>query len=157
MSVTSLPITCWGRVGFGRTAAAARAVRVSRFGLVFGVWGSGFGVWGLGFVVCGLGFVVCGLWFRGWGSWRGVWGLEFGVSCFLLCLLCLEVRFPGSDDEGGRGPCTGVGLMAMIDSGLVGSTHTHAGPLWEGYHESRRFSRDTYPESYITKYTSMRR
>ena len=28
---------------------------------------------------------------------------------------------------------------------------------WEGYHESRRFSRDTYPESYITKYTSVRR
>jgi len=24
--------------------------------------------------------------------------------------------------------------------------------LWEGYHESRRCSRDTYPESYITKY-----
>jgi len=28
---------------------------------------------------------------------------------------------------------------------------------WEGYHESRRCSRDTYPESYITKYTSIRR
>jgi len=27
----------------------------------------------------------------------------------------------------------------------------------EGYHESRRCSRDTYPESYITKYTSIRR
>jgi len=26
-----------------------------------------------------------------------------------------------------------------------------------GYHESRKCSRDTYPESYITKYTSMRR
>ena len=24
---------------------------------------------------------------------------------------------------------------------------------WEGYHESRRCSKDTYPESYITKYT----
>jgi len=33
----------------------------------------------------------------------------------------------------------------MIDSG------------WEGYHESRRCSRDTYPESDITKYTSIRR
>ena len=30
-------------------------------------------------------------------------------------------------------------------------------PAWEGYHESRRCSRDTYPESYITKYTSTRR
>ena len=29
--------------------------------------------------------------------------------------------------------------------------------LWEGYPESRRCSRDTYPESYITKYTSIRR
>ena len=27
--------------------------------------------------------------------------------------------------------------------------------FWEGYHESRRCSRDTYPESYITKYTSI--
>jgi len=31
------------------------------------------------------------------------------------------------------------------------------GALREGYHESRRCSRDTYPESYITKYTSIRR
>ena len=29
--------------------------------------------------------------------------------------------------------------------------------FWEGYHESRRCSRDTYPESCIAKYTSMRR
>ena len=29
--------------------------------------------------------------------------------------------------------------------------------LWEGYHERRRCSRDTYPESCITKYTSIRR
>ena len=29
--------------------------------------------------------------------------------------------------------------------------------LWEGYHERRRCSRDTYPESCITKYTSVRR
>ena len=28
--------------------------------------------------------------------------------------------------------------------------------LKEGNHESRRFSKDTYPESYITKYTSKR-
>jgi len=28
---------------------------------------------------------------------------------------------------------------------------------WEGYRESRRCSRDTYPESYITKYTCIRR
>ena len=36
-------------------------------------------------------------------------------------------------------------LVHVIDSGL------------EGYHESRRCSRDTYPESYITKYTRIRR
>ena len=29
--------------------------------------------------------------------------------------------------------------------------------LWEGCRESRRCSRDTYPESYITKYTSIQR
>ena len=29
--------------------------------------------------------------------------------------------------------------------------------LWEGYRESRRRSKDTYPDSYITKYTSIRR
>ena len=29
--------------------------------------------------------------------------------------------------------------------------------LWEGYHESRKCSRDTYPGSYITKYTGIRR
>ena len=29
--------------------------------------------------------------------------------------------------------------------------------LWEGCRESRRCSRDTYPESYITKYTIIRR
>jgi len=38
--------------------------------------------------------------------------------------------------------------MVLIDSGS---------PLWEGYHESRGCSRDTYPESHITKYTSIRR
>ena len=27
---------------------------------------------------------------------------------------------------------------------------------WEGYHDSRRCSRNTYPESYITKYTCIR-
>ena len=35
--------------------------------------------------------------------------------------------------------------------------HTLAGPFWEGYRESRWCSRDTFPESYITKYTSIRR
>jgi len=45
-------------------------------------------------------------------------------------------------------------LVPLIDSGLVGSTHFHA--FWEGYSESSRCSRDTYPESYITKYTRIK-
>ena len=48
-------------------------------------------------------------------------------------------------------PHAGSPLPHMIDSGLVGSTD------WERYHNSRRCSRGTYPESYITKYTSVRR
>jgi len=44
-------------------------------------------------------------------------------------------------------------LQGVIDSGLVGSTDFH----WEGYHESRRCFRDTYPESYIARYTNIRR
>jgi len=43
----------------------------------------------------------------------------------------------------------------VIDSGLVGSTDSHS--LLEGFHESRRCSRDTYPESYIIKDSSIRR
>ena len=31
-----------------------------------------------------------------------------------------------------------------------------ASEMKEGFHESRRCSRDTYPESHITKYTSIR-
>ena len=49
----------------------------------------------------------------------------------------------------GAWPRWGGGWYQMIALGLVGST--------EGCHESRRCSRDTYPESYITKYTSPRR
>ena len=39
---------------------------------------------------------------------------------------------------------------------VVDEDHTLVGPLWEGYHESSRCFRDTYPESYITKFTSLR-
>ena len=35
--------------------------------------------------------------------------------------------------------------------------HTLVGPLWEGYQESRRCSRYTYPESDITEYANIRR
>ena len=42
------------------------------------------------------------------------------------------------------------GFPTVIDWGLVGSTGV-------GYHEIKRCSRDTYPESYITRYTSKQR
>ena len=53
---------------------------------------------------------------------------------------------------------TSVNCGAVIDSGFVGSTDVHSSlpQGHEGYHESRRCSRDTYPESYITKSTSIR-
>jgi len=38
-----------------------------------------------------------------------------------------------------------------------GLTEIRPGILWGGYHERRRGSRDTYPESYITKFTRIRR
>ena len=59
-----------------------------------------------------------------------------------------------------RGNLSESELDPFIPFGLeahASRDHTLAGPLWEGYRESRRCSRDTYPESYITKYTSIRR
>ena len=44
------------------------------------------------------------------------------------------------------------GVLHLIDSGLVGLTD-----FWDGYRESRRYSRDTHPDSYITNNTGMRR
>ena len=41
--------------------------------------------------------------------------------------------------------CIGNPYTYVTDSGLVGSTD-----LWEGYHGSRRCSRDTYPESHVS-------
>ena len=42
---------------------------------------------------------------------------------------------------------------------LVGhiSLSDRVSPLWDGCRESRRYSRNTYPESYVTKYISIRR
>ena len=55
-------------------------------------------------------------------------------------------------------------MQGVIDFGLVGSTISHSSHLQghepehhAGYHEGRRCSRDTYPESCITKYSSIRR
>jgi len=46
---------------------------------------------------------------------------------------------------------------ASQSDALRGADLFRADRLWEGHHESRRCSRDTYPESYITKYASIRR
>ena len=47
------------------------------------------------------------------------------------------------------------GRMWAMASRLVLLVDFHV-VIWEGCRESRRCSRDTYPESYITKYTSIR-
>ena len=67
-------------------------------------------------------------------------------------------------------PHTHTHTHTHIALSLPHNTHTHtcnialmvqclhgSDRLWAGYHESRRCSRDTYPESYITKHTSIRR
>ena len=46
----------------------------------------------------------------------------------------------------GEGVAAGLGPRVLAVSGG-----------WEGYRESRKCSRETYPESYITKYTSIRK
>ncbi len=92
-------------------------MRVTGWGLGFGVWGLGFGVWGLGFGVWGLGFVR-DLWreakveatrrvwsaatceyvegliaVTGLGFGFGVYGLWFMVygSWFMVCGACFMV------------------------------------------------------------------
>ena len=39
----------------------------------------------------------------------------------------------------------------------ISMSHNMLIDSWEGFHESRRCSRDTYPESHLTKYASIRR
>jgi hypothetical protein len=47
----------------------------------------------------------------------------------------------------------------VIDSGLAHASrdHTLVGPLWEGYHASRRCSKETFPEAYINNFTRIQR
>ena len=59
------------------------------------------------------------------------------LCLFALTSSCSPERFPAPKV---------TRLFRVIDSWL-----------WKGYRESRRCSRDTYPESCITKYTSIRR
>jgi len=49
-----------------------------------------------------------------------------------------------------------LGGIRAIDTASVRPSLKFAVVLWEGCRESRRCSRDTYPESYTTKYTSIR-
>jgi len=70
---------------------------------------------------------------------------ESGLDC-LACAIFARQRAPI--------PLSEIRAVAHAASG-------HPAPIclacWEGYHKSRRCSRGTYPESYITKYTSIRR
>jgi len=83
--------------------------------------------------------------------------LRVGGSWF--CGLGLRVGGVGVGDLGLK--LWGLGFQDEVPVGVLEAhasrDHTLAGPLWEGCRESRRCSRDTYPESYITKYTSIRR
>ena len=83
----------------------------------------------MGFGVWGLGVGVWSLGFEVWGLGFGVWGLGFGVW----------------------GLGFGVWDLRLGVNGLA----PRARGFWEGYSESRKCSRDTYPESYITKYASI--
>ena len=79
---------------------------------------------------------------------------------FLFYNCCVVPRFsqgePGYPHRGLRRPVHSFLLLRFTRyDGLRGTTHSW--DLWEGYHESRGCSRDTYPESYITKYTRTRR
>ena len=70
-----------------------------------------------------------------------------GPSAVGKCLSLIVPRFIRASPRCGSESRWPI-CRRVIDSGLVGS---------EGYRGSRRFSRDTYPESYITKHTSIRR
>ena len=49
------------------------------------------------------------------------------------------------------------GLLPDFSNPVIDSGLGWLAERWEGYHKGRRCSRDTHPESYITKYTSIRR
>ena len=116
-----------------------------------GFWGSGFegsdqgsGVWGLGVLVSVLGcfaeWDVSGFGFRVW-RYRS---FSATPRIWSFWAFAREKAFAA---------ITPITCLGVVDSGLAGSTDLD----WEGCRESRRCSMDTYPESYITKYTSIRR
>ena len=83
--------------------------------------------------------------FRVW-----VLGSRFTVWVFILGS---GKRFKAQLRQRNEGRGTGWGQV----QGMTSMDRLRAGWLTEGYHESRRCSRDTYLESYTTKYTSIRR
>ena len=61
------------------------------------------------------------------------------------------------ESQGQNPALTGLFVTDSFESGQresVQRDHTLVGPLWEGHHESRKCSRVTYLESYITQYTT---
>ena len=74
----------------------------------------------------------------------GVWHRDAEDLVVKFCLLIDLEGFQVSKLE----KCVQV---LFVDRLLVGWLN---GSLWEGCHESRRCLRDTFPESYITKYTT---
>ena len=59
--------------------------------------------------------------------------------------------------RGGRGPDRSPRSPPRCSRGPLNNQplkKSGCSPAWQGYRESRRCSRDTYPESYTTKYTS---
>ena len=78
------------------------------------------------------------------------WGLECGHR--------ITARANSAQLRQSR-PDSGLGLSHFQAEAFdhASRNHTLAGPLWEGCRESRRCSMDIYPESYTTKYTSIRR
>jgi hypothetical protein len=74
----------------------------------------------------------------------------------------LIVWVGGSSFQGGQAETGNARNWISNDQIWLNPASTHPRsptcvPVWKGCCESRRCKRDTYPESYITKYTSIRR
>ena len=68
-------------------------------------------------------------------------------SSFAEAANCIKMDMPRARSRESRSHSETKGKYLRVERG----------GLWEGYRDSRRCSRDTYPESYITEYTSIRR
>ena len=85
------------------------------------------------------------------------------LSLSLSLYIYIYIYIRGAPESRACQPCRLILIFFVVVAarkyGFAGisSNHTLAGPLWEGYHESRRCSRDTYLDSYITKYDTIRR